>query len=323
LKLGVLPSEGLQVVFSDLRVFIPILDRVTALRLVEIPGGFIARGAHLDAIRTSGLLVSSVNGDVHVHPAQATDDPAAIGPVDLVVVAVKLYDTEAVAAACPVLLGPETAVVSFQNGVTAADTLAAAVGAERVFGGLTYILATIARPGLVEHLGDMAKIRFGELDATRTARVERLEAALLAAGVDAAISDDITVDLWTKFAFLAPVSGVTSLLRLPLGPVRADPETRALLRAAKDEAVAVAHARGVELPDDLAERHMAMVDGLPETMGSSMLHDLTHQKRLELPWLSGTVARMGREAGVPTPTHDNIVTALKLHVGGKSSGKDL
>jgi len=279
---------------------------------------FIARGAHLDAIRTHGLRVTSANGDVHVHPAQATDDPGAVGPVDLVVIAVKLYDTEAAAAACPDLLGPETAVVSFQNGVTAADTLAAAVGAERVFGGLTYILATIARPGVVEHLGEMAKIRFGELDGTRTVRVERLEAACLAAGIDTAISDDIVVDLWTKFAFLAPMSGVTSLLRLPVGPIRSDPDTRALLSAAIEEAVAVALAKGVQLSNDLVEQHMALVDGLPATMGSSMFHDLTHEKRLELPWLSGTVARMGCEAGVPTPTHDTIVTALKLHAGGKS-----
>jgi 2-dehydropantoate 2-reductase len=278
---------------------------------------FIARGAHLEAIRTSGLRVTSANGDVHVQPARATDDPAATGPVDLVMIAVKLYDTEDAAAACPALLGPDTAVVSLQNGVTAADTLSEAVGAERVFGGLTYILATIARPGVIEHLGEMAKIRFGEVDGTRSARVEALEDALLAAGVDAAISDAITVDLWTKFAFLAPVSGVTSLIRLPLGPIRADPDTRALLRAAMDEAVAVAHARGVRLPDDLAERHMAMVDALPQTMGSSMLHDLTHAKRLELPWLSGTVARMGHEAGVATPTHDTIVTALKLHASGQ------
>lgn len=279
---------------------------------------FIARGAHLNAIRTNGLRVNSANGGVHVQPAQATDDPADIGPVDLVMVAVKLYDTEAAAAACRALLGPETAVVSFQNGVTAADTLAGAVGAERVFGGLTYILATIEQPGIIAHVGEMARIRFGESDGTRTTRVQRFEKACLGAGIDAAISDDITVDLWTKFAFLAPVSGVTSLVRLPMGPVRADPDTRALLRSAMDEAVAVAHARGVRLPGDLAERHMAMVDGLPATMGSSMLHDLTHGKRLELPWLSGTVARMGREAGVPTPTHDTIVTALKLHAGGRS-----
>lgn len=278
---------------------------------------FIARGSHLAAIRTNGLRVASALGDVHVHPAQATEDPAEIGPVEVVMIAVKLYDTEAVAAACPTLMGPDTAVVSFQNGVTAMDTLSAAVGAERVFGGLTYILATIARPGAIEHLGEMAKIRFGEADGKRTGRVEALEAACRRAGIDAAVSDDITVDLWTKFAFLAPASGVTSLLRLPLGPIRADPDTRALLQAAMDEAVTVARAQGVELPGDLVERHMALVDGLPETMGSSMLHDLTQGKRLELPWLSGTVSRMGREAGVPTPTHDTIATALKLHAAGQ------
>lgn len=277
---------------------------------------FIARGAHLEAIREGGLRVASALGDVHLQPAHATDDPADVGPVDLVVIAVKLYDTEAAAAACSILLGPDTAVVSLQNGVTAMDTLAAAIGAERLFGGLTYIMATISRPGVIEHLGDMAKIRFGEVNATRSARVGALEAACLRAGLDAAISDNITVDLWTKFSFLAPVSGVTSLVRLPLGPIRADRDTRALLRAAMDEAVAVAHAKDIGPPDDLAERHMAMVDGLPATMGSSMLHDLIHHKRLELAWLSGTVARMGGEIGVATPTHDTITAALKLHADG-------
>ena len=277
---------------------------------------FIARGAHLEAIRESGLRVESANGNIHVQPAHATDDPAGIGPVDLVMIAVKLYDTDAAAAACHALLGLDTAVVSLQNGVTAMDTLAAAIGAERVFGGLTYIMATISRPGAIEHLGDMAKIRFGELDGTGSARVKRWERACVAAGIDAAVTDDIIGELWTKFTFLAPVSGVTSLVRLPLGPIRADADTRTLLRAAMDEAVAVARARGIRLPDDLADRHMNMVDGLPATMGSSMLHDLTHQKRLELSWLSGTVARMGRETGVPTPTHDTITAALKLHADG-------
>ncbi len=279
---------------------------------------FIARGAHLDAIRANGLRIRSAKGEVHVRAAHATDDPAEIGPVDLVVIAVKLYDTEAATAACPALLGPGTAVVSLQNGVTAMETLAAALGAGRVFGGLTYILATIEQPGVIAHVGDMARIRFGEMDGNRTRRVEAFRAACVAAGIDAEVSDDITVDLWTKFAFLAPVSGVTSMVRLPLGPIRADAHTRALLRAAMDEVVAVAHARHVGLPGDMADRHMALVDSLPETMGSSMLHDLTHGKRLELPWLSGTVARLGREAGVPTPTHDTVVTALKPHAGGGS-----
>jgi 2-dehydropantoate 2-reductase len=280
---------------------------------------FIARGAHLEAIRKNGLRVRSALGDAHVHPAHASDDPNTIGPVDLVIIAVKLYDTDAAASGCLPLLGPDTSVVSFQNGVTAAETLATEVGADRVFAGTTHILATIAAPGEIAHLGTMAKLRFGELDGRPSARVSGLLAACQRAKIDAAISDDINVDIWTKFAFIAPASGITSLLRLPLGPIREDPETRALLRAAVDEAVAVARQSGVALPDDLAETHMAMIDGLPETMGSSMLHDLTQSRRLELPWLSGTVARLGREKGVPTPTHDVIVTALKLHAGGAMS----
>ena len=277
---------------------------------------FVARGAHLEAMRTHGLRINSPNGDLHIEPVQATDDPATIGPVDLVVVAVKLYDTEAVAQGCAPLLGAETSVVSFQNGVTAVETLAAAVGAERVFGGTTYIMSVIEEPGVIRHTGRMARLVFGELDGRTTPRVQALLAACEMAGIDAVLTDDIQGLIWSKFTFLVALSGMTSLMRLPVGPIRSDPETRTLFRAAVDEAVAVARAKGAGLRDDMAERHMSTVDGLPAEVGSSMLYDLTHGKRLELPWLSGTVSRMGTELGVPTPVHDVVSAALKPYADG-------
>jgi 2-dehydropantoate 2-reductase len=277
---------------------------------------FLARGRHLRAICERGLRVRSANGNLQIEPARATDDPAAIGPVNWVLITVKLYGTDAAVAALPPLLGPETAVVSLQNGVGAATALAAALGGERVAGGTTYIMSTIAEPGVIDHMGTMARLVIGEFDRRRSPRLEALATACERAGIDVRISDDINLDIWTKFTFLAPVSGITSLARLPLGPLREDADTRALLRAAFEEAVAVAGGQGVHLPNDQVARHLATVDGLPAEMGSSMLYDLLNGRRLELPWLSGTVCRLGREAGIPTPTHAAVWAALKLHAAG-------
>lgn len=294
----------------------------TRLALAGEDVRFIARGAHLAAIQRNGLTIRRDEGDLHLHPVHAADDVAAIGPVDLVLVAVKLYDTEAVAAMLPPLMGPETAVVSFQNGVTAADTMRRAVGVERVFGGVTYIMAVISEPGVITQTGALARLIFGEFTdhgaGRRTPRIEAFQNACQRAAIDAVISDDITVDIWRKFTFLTALSGVTSLLRLPLGPIRADADTRALMQAAVEEAVAVAQANGVALPDDMTAQHMARIDGAPADTGSSMLYDLSHGKRLELGWLSGALLDLGREAGVPTPIHAFITTALKLHANGQA-----
>lgn len=281
---------------------------------------FVARGAHLEAIRSEGLKVLSPLGDMVVEPAGATADPRRIGPVDVVLVAVKLYDAEAAEAGCHALVGPRTMVVPLQNGVSAMDAFAAALGDERVLGGIAYIAAHIEAPGVIRHTGTMARLVVGEANGAMTPRVEALWGAFERAGIDAAISPNIHVDIWTKFAFLASFSGVTALTRLPIGPIREDPETRALLHDAVAEVVAVARAAGIGVPENLAERQMKLVDDLPVDMTSSMLHDLGEGKRLELPWLSGTVLRIGREHGVPTPVHAFLHAALKLHTKGRSAG---
>jgi 2-dehydropantoate 2-reductase len=283
---------------------------------------FVARGAHLAAMRQDGLRVKSALGDARVHPVEANEDARAIGPVDVAVISVKLYDTEAAAEACRALIGPDTSVVSLQNGVTAADTLAKAVGAERVFGGVAYIMATIGEPGTIVHTGTMSRIVVGELGGGTSARIAAFAAALRRAGVEVEESPDIAAAIWTKFAFLAPLSGVTSLTRATVGPIRREPGARALFERAIAEAVAVARARKVALPVDATERAVAFLDSLPPDMGSSMLYDLRHGKRLELPFLSGAVARLGREAGVATPVHDFIVAALGLHAAGAAASAE-
>ena len=277
---------------------------------------FIARGEHLAALRRDGLRIASALGDAVIEPVKATADPAAIGPVDVVWIAVKLWGTEEAARAVAPLIGPQTAVISFQNGVEAEDLLIRHYGKEHVGGGVAHISAVIERPGVIRHNGTLQKLAFGELDGDRSRRAVALLDACRNAGIDAAIPEDIHRAIWEKFVFLVGLSGMTTLTRLPVGPVREDEDTRAMLRGAMREAAAVARARGVDLPADAAERQLAFMDGLPHEMISSMLGDLRRGSRLELPWLAGAVVRLGRELGVATPVNNFIHGALKLHAGG-------
>jgi 2-dehydropantoate 2-reductase len=277
---------------------------------------FIARGAHLEAMRRRGLVVTSPLGDATIAPVRASDDPAAIGQVDLVLFTVKLYDTEAAADAIRPLIGPDTGVVTFQNGITGPEVLAGRLGREHVIGGVAKIAAVVSEPGVIGHTGMMAEVVFGEQDGSTSARVAALAAALEAAGVRHTVSDDIRCEIWDKMVFLSTFAGLTSLLRLPIGPIRSDPETRRLLHDGLAEALAVAQAADAGLPEDLADQILARIDRLPGEMKSSMLHDLEAGRRLEVAWLSGTLARMGRDLGVATPIHALIATALKLHAAG-------
>jgi 2-dehydropantoate 2-reductase len=277
---------------------------------------FIARGDHLAALRQRGLAIRSALGDATVFPVRASADPAAIGPVDLVIFTVKLYDTEAAAEAVRPLIGPDTGVVTFQNGISGPEALARRLGAEHVLGGVARISAVIAEPGVIRHTGTIAELLFGELDGGSSTWTAALAAALEGAGVRHTVSDDIRRDIWEKMVFLSTFAGLTSLLRLPIGPIRGDPETRGLLRDGLAEAHAVARAAGVGLPEDLVDRTLAQIDRLPYEGKASMLHDLERGGRLEVAWLSGTIARMGEDLGVATPTHKLIATALKLHAEG-------
>lgn len=282
------------------------------------PVTFIARGAHLQAIRDNGLTIEGPEDALHV-AAAATDSPADIGPVDFVLFCVKLWDTEAAAQACKPLIGPDTAVVSLQNGVDSEDMLAMVLGEHHVMGGVAEIAASITGPGLIHKLSPFHVIRFGELDGRPSARGDRLERCLADAGVQTFYSQDISADIWKKFIFLVGLSALTALTRTPIGPIRQDPDTRALFQQVMEETFTVARAKGVALPDDTIPQRMAFVDKLPPDMRASMAIDLSQGRRLELPWLSGAVARLGAETGVETPANGFVATALKLHVMGKES----
>ena len=271
---------------------------------------FIARGAHLAAIRDSGLHVHSIAGDFVVAPAQATDDPAAVGPVDLVIVGVKTWQLGEAARAMRPLVGPDTVVLPLLNGVEAADELAAVVGADHVLGGVCRIIAAIERPGHVRHSGAEPWVGLGELDNTKSPRVSRLHEALAGAGVGAEVAADIRVALWQKFMFIATMSGIGAVTRAPIGQWLPMPGTRALTEAGLAEVVEVGRARGVALPEASVASTLAFMDAIPPQATASMQRDIMAGRPSELEAQSGAVVRLGAEAGVPTPTHSFLYHAL-------------
>jgi 2-dehydropantoate 2-reductase len=279
---------------------------------------FIPRGAHLAALRTDGIKLFSANGDLHLQSVQATDETATIGTADIVIFAVKQYDTEAAAKLIVPLLGEETAVISVQNGMDPQERLKTIVGRKHVMGGTTYITgAKVISPGIIAHTGSIARLVFGEFDGSLSSRGERFFNTCKKAGIDAHFSDNIAKDMWAKFALLSAFSGVSSMSRAAAGPIMSNPDTRELLRNAVAETVAVAKARGIDLGDDYVARHGDFYGSIPPDTKSSMLMDLENGRPLELNWLSGAVARFGDELGVPTPTHHAIYAALKLAAGGR------
>lgn len=277
---------------------------------------FVARGRQLEALRARGLRVYSPLGDVHLPDIEVTDQPAAIGAVDLVLFTVKLWDTMEAADAIKPLLGGSTAVVSFQNGVVKDDILRQALGAEHIIGGVSYIAATIAEPGVIHHSGTLAKLVFGEYDGSLSARVRQFRDACAGAGIDAEISDRIEQVIWEKFVFLVGVSGTTSLARSGIGPIRSHPRSRAFLHDVMEEVVQVALAQGMPLPAGYADERLAFVDQLPTGMTSSMYHDLEQGNRLEVDWLSGDVVQRGTRLGVATPRNRAISDILSIYSGG-------
>ncbi len=272
---------------------------------------FNARGAHLAAMRKDGLRIDSPEmGDARIDPVQATDDPAEVGPVDYVILGIKLWDTEAAGHAIAPMLGPETTVLSLQNGVEGDDILAPIVGEDRLIAGVAFIGSAISEPGVIGHVGTMQRIVIGERAGGISPRIEALRDMLAKGGVTAEASEDIQRTLWEKFVFLVGLSSTTTLMRTTLGPVRDNPESREFYLNVMRETVAVGRARGVNLPEDFADDRLAFSDGLPAEMNSSMHHDLQKGNRLELPWLAGTVVRYGRELGVPTPVCQTAYAAL-------------
>lgn len=276
---------------------------------------FLARGAHLNALQHAGLHIESPLGSLHLPKVQATDRPQAIGPVDVVLFTVKLYDVDASAATLAPLIGPETVVITLQNGVDAVDMVARHVGDAHVAGGAAYIVAVIDKPGHIRHT-TAQQLVFGERDGRRSDRLVAFAEAGIRAGFQAKASEDVEADLWTKFVRLATWSGMTTVTRSPMGVVRDTPATFELMMAAIEEVIAVGRAKGVKLPADLMDTTLTMIKTFPASSKSSMLEDIERGRRLELPWLSGAVVRIGKEVGVPTPIHQFITTILTPFVNG-------
>jgi 2-dehydropantoate 2-reductase len=276
----------------------------------------IARGAHLAALRRNGLRIESPRGNLHLAAIRATDDPREIGPVDVVLLAVKLYDLDAAARRMLPMVGPNTMVVPIQNGIAAPQIVAAISGAKPVIGGLVYMACHIAEPGVVVHLSDIEQFVFGELNGARSPRVEALREAAAAAGLTVRIADDIAHELWNKFVLLGGHSSVACLSRKAIGDIRSDPDLRALLVDSMKEVVAVGRAKGIAFADDVVERTLTLFDRFDPRSKASMLGDLEAGKPLEVEWLSGELVRLGAELDVPTPIHRMTYACLKPYARG-------
>lgn len=271
---------------------------------------FIARGDHLRAIVSDGLRIETPDGELLIRPDGATDDPASVGPVDVVLLGVKAWHIEEAAEAVRPMVGPATVVVPMQNGVEARQQLAAVLGEANVIGGLCGTLSRITAPGRIRNIGSTNFIRFGEVDNRKSDRVERLRQAFERTGVTVEVPDDIEKALWDKFLLITSFGGVGSVARAPIGVVRTMPETRQLLWDCVAEVVAVARARKVALADTAIADTMAFLDKFAPEGTTSMQRDITEGRKSELEAWNGAVVRLGREAGVPTPLNAFIYHAL-------------
>ena len=272
---------------------------------------FVARGAHRDAIHNNGLRVLSPLGDLHLKDANVTDTPASVGPVDLVLFAVKLWDTEKAAEKTRPLVGPHTRVITLQNGVDSVERLTPILGDDAVIGGATYVVTTIAEPGVIRHSGTIARIRCGRVDGRPDPALAGYVAQVKAAGIDIILSPDMRTDLWKKFVLLSGTSGITASTRQPLGVIRADPDMRAFFFQLMAEATAVGTASGVAVPPDFLPELERSVETFPPTMKASMANDLESGNRLELDWLAGKVVELGRALNVATPANAAVYAVLK------------
>ncbi|HEX2257089.1 MAG TPA: 2-dehydropantoate 2-reductase [Afifellaceae bacterium] len=276
---------------------------------------FLARGAHLEALKKEGLFIESPIGDAHLPDIHATDEPAEIGPVDFVLFAVKLWDTKAAAATLAPLIGPETRVLTLQNGIDSIDLLAGYVERERIAGGVIYLGTVIGRPGVIRNAGGIKQLICDRQGGNRLI-ADFVAACNRCVGLDAETTDDPQRAMWEKYVTLIAMSGSTALTRRTAGDIRANPETRAFLRMLMEETVAVANARGVPIPKEFVEDRLAHFERLPPHFKASMLEDLERGRRLELPWLGSRIHGLGRELGIPTPANSAVHYGLILHQEG-------
>lgn len=280
---------------------------------------FVARGAHLQAMRTNGLTIENEpQGDIQVVGVRASENPAELGPADLVIISVKLWDTQAAARQIAPLVGAHTAVLSLQNGVIKDEILRGIFPEKNIMGGVAYVATHISRPGVIHQVGTMQRIVVGEYDGRVSDRAKALHEALLRSGVTAELSTDVRRAIWEKYVFLVGLSATTTTTRRPLGAVLDNERSRAFLHEIMREVVRVGRANGVNLPEDFADQRMVFAKSLPYDMTSSMAHDLERGNPLEVDWLSGGVVKLGSEAGVATPANEAVCAILAVHAAGRA-----
>jgi 2-dehydropantoate 2-reductase len=278
---------------------------------------FIARGAHRDAIRRDGLKIESTLGDLHLKDVNVTDDPKQVGPVDVVLFAVKLWDTETAGEQTRPLVGSNTRVITLQNGVDSVERLVPILGDDAMIGGTTYVVVTIARPGVIRHTGTIARIRCGRLDRRPDALLTGCVEQTKAANIDITLTDHILLDIWKKFVLLSGTSGITASTRQPIGVIRDDEDMRAFLYKLMQETIDVGRAAGVEFsPDFQAELDLSVAAFHP-MMKASMANDLDAGNRLELDWLAGRIVALGRKYGIPTAAQEAVYAILKPYRMGR------
>jgi 2-dehydropantoate 2-reductase len=278
---------------------------------------FVARGAHRDAMRREGLRIESSLGNVHLEDLNVSNDPKEVGPVDVVIFAVKLWDTEAAGEQTRALVGARTRVITLQNGVDSVERLAPVLGDDATIGGATYVVTTIARPGVIRHTGTIARIRCGRLDRRSDPVLAGYVEEMKAAKLEITLSDDMLVDLWKKFVLLSGTSGITAGTRQTLGVIRDDPNMRALLYKLMQETTAVGRAAGVGFPPGFPAELDRAVAGFAPDMRASMANDLAAGNRLELDWLAGKVVALGRKYGIATPAQEAVYAILKPYRMGR------
>ena len=276
---------------------------------------FLARGRHLEAMKAKGLTLKSPRGDATIR-VKASDTPAELGDADVVLFAVKLWDTESAAEQVRPLVARGGVVIPFQNGVESIARIGKVLGAEHVMGGAAYIAGRIAEPGTIVQTGPIARLRFGVTRPSQQAAAQAFLAACLGANVEAELASDIERVLWEKFVLLVAVSATTAVTRKTIGVVRADPDLRWLLETVMREVWTLGRKRGVQLADDLVAKTLAQADTFTPDMRASMAADLEAGTRLEAPWLSGAVARMAREAGTDATANRAVYAALKPYENG-------
>jgi 2-dehydropantoate 2-reductase len=277
---------------------------------------FIARGAHLAAIKHKGLLLSGPAGNIVVNPAVATDDPSEIGPVDAVLFCVKLHDIETAAAAIQPMLKPDTMVISVLNGVDGPRRIASVIGPNHVLGGAAYASGVIEKPGVVSYKSSMASLVIGELDGKTSARAEAFRNGCIDAGFTCSVTDNILGVLWNKFILLATNAGLSSLCRRPVAVVYDDPDLVVMARAMMQEIVEIATVLEIAIDPDIIETSIARSKTFPPDMYASMYHDLARGRPLEVAGLSGHVTRLGIELGISTPHHQTVFACLKPFMNG-------